>query len=112
MSPPPPVLKVWLEAEGVEDARRLAEALELMAVKDLSLLVTRTEGAEERDFWHAAIIQYGLGELHVEVALEPVQREQGLLNVQAAPPMAECRETLLTPMVTSDMYRFPCSLGR
>eukprot|EP00536_Pseudo-nitzschia_multiseries_P001770 jgi/Psemu1/181713/e_gw1.22.239.1 len=72
---PKPVITVRLESETSQEQARLSEALTLMSTEDPSLLVEETE---------SATLLSGLGELHIEVTLDRLQREFGLQVMVAA----------------------------
>lgn len=81
---PKPVITVRLEAETSTEQARLSEALALMSIEDPSLVVEETE---------SSTLLSGLGELHIEVTLDRLRREQGL-QVMVGPPAVAYRETI------------------
>ncbi|KQW08823.1 elongation factor G [Streptomyces sp. Root369] len=81
-----PVVSVAVEAERSADTDRLASALARLAEEDPSLVV-RTDAETSQT------LLSGMGELHLEVAVEKVRREHGLtLNVGR--PRVSYRETV------------------
>ncbi|MEU0207731.1 elongation factor G [Streptomyces canus] len=81
-----PVVSVAVEAERSVDTDRLASALVRLAEEDPSLVV-RTDAETGQT------LLSGMGELHLEVAVEKVRREHGLtLNVGR--PRVSYRETV------------------
>src|SRR3954452_12371355 len=81
-----PVVSVAVEAERSVDTDRLASALARLAEEDPSLVV-RTDAETGQT------LLSGMGELHLEVAVEKVRREHGLtLNVGR--PRVSYRETV------------------
>ena len=91
VAPPKPVITVRLEAETSAEQTRLSEALRLMAIEDPSLVVEETE---------STTLLSGLGELHIEVALDRLFREHGLTIMVGSPSVAyreTVKDTLETP---------------
>ncbi|WP_329439998.1 elongation factor G [Streptomyces canus] len=81
-----PVVSVAVEAERSVDTDRLASALARLAEEDPSLVVRTDAETGQR-------LLSGMGELHLEVAVEKVRREHGLtLNVGR--PRVSYRETV------------------
>ena len=87
---PKPVITVRLESESSQEEARLSNALKLMTTEDPSLLVEETE---------SATLLSGLGELHIEVAIDRIHREYGL-KVMVGPPFVAYRETVKTEIET------------
>mmetsp|Transcript_15326 Transcript_15326/g.35519 ORF Transcript_15326/g.35519 Transcript_15326/m.35519 type:complete len:748 (+) Transcript_15326:179-2422(+) len=81
---PKPVLTVRLESETSQEEARLSDALKLMSTEDPSLLFEETD---------SGTLLSGLGELHIEVALDRIHREYGL-QVMVGPPFVAYRETV------------------
>ncbi|MFI8537352.1 elongation factor G [Streptomyces aquilus] len=81
-----PVVSVAVEAVRSTDTDRLAQALARLAEEDPSLVV-RTDPETGQT------VLSGMGELHLEVALEKVRRDQGL-DVNAGRPRVALRETV------------------
>ncbi|MFI1721551.1 elongation factor G [Streptomyces sp. NPDC020489] len=82
-----PVVSVAVEAVRSTDTDRLATALARLAEEDPSLVV-RTDPETGQT------VLSGMGELHLEVALEKVRRDQGL-DVNAGRPRVAHRETVV-----------------
>ncbi|GAA0918172.1 hypothetical protein GCM10009560_14830 [Nonomuraea longicatena] len=76
-----PVVSVALEARGAADAGRLTAALTRLAVEDPSLAV-RTDRETGQT------LLSGMGELHLEVAVEKLRRDHGLAVVSGRPRVA------------------------
>ena len=92
VSSPKPVLKVRLEAESADQQTKLSAALLLLAVEDPSLMV------EEND---STTLLSGLGELHIEVTLDRLQREHGL-DVTVGKPAVSYRESLSASLLETE----------
>ncbi|MDN3025268.1 elongation factor G [Streptomyces sp. S.PB5] len=82
-----PVVSVAVEAVRSTDTDRLASALARLAEEDPSLVV-RTDPETGQT------VLSGMGELHLEVALEKVRRDQGV-DVNAGRPRVAHRETVV-----------------
>ncbi|MES5818273.1 elongation factor G [Streptomyces sp. RG80] len=82
-----PVVSVAVEAVRSTDTDRLATALARLAEEDPSLVV-RTDPETGQT------VLSGMGELHLEVALEKVRRDHGL-DVNAGRPRVAHRETVV-----------------
>ncbi|MBP5871039.1 elongation factor G [Streptomyces scabiei] len=82
-----PVVSVAVEARRSTDTDRLATALARLAEEDPSLVV-RTDPETGQT------LLSGMGELHLEVAVEKVRRSQGL-DVAVGRPRVACRETVV-----------------
>lgn len=98
---PKPVLTVRLEAETSQQQARLSAALELLCIEDPSLSVQETD---------SATLLSGLGELHVEVALDRIKREYGL-NVMVGAPSVSYRETVTERISTNGLVNYDKTLG-
>lgn len=98
---PKPVLKVRLEAETRQQQDRLTDALGLLAIEDPSLVVEETE---------SATLLSGLGELHIEVTIDRLQREFGL-NVLVGTPSVTYRETITDPLCTNGLCNYDSTIG-
>jgi elongation factor G len=85
-----PVVSVAVEARRRTDTGRLASALARLAEEDPSL--TLRSDAET-----GQTLLSGMGELHLEVAVERVRREHGL-EVTVGRPRVAYRETLVRPV--------------
>lgn len=81
-----PVVSVAVEARSSTDTDRLATALARLAEEDPSLVV-RTDAETGQT------VLSGVGELHLEVAVEKVRREAGL-DVNVGRPRVSYRETV------------------
>ncbi|MFD5085137.1 elongation factor G [Kitasatospora sp. NPDC058406] len=81
-----PVVTVAVEARRSVDSDRLATALARLAEEDPSLVVRTDPETGQR-------VLSGLGELHLEVAVERIRREQGL-EVSVGRPQVSHRETV------------------
>jgi len=97
---PKPVLTVRLEAETSSEQKRLSDALEIMAMEDPSLIVEESE---------STTLVSGLGELHIEVTLDRLNRDYGISRVRTGPPAVAYREILMEPIVTS--YNYDQTIG-
>ncbi|MEU3830761.1 elongation factor G [Streptomyces sp. NPDC029080] len=91
-----PVVSVAVEARRGTDTGRLAAALARLAEEDPSLVV-RTDGETGQT------VLSGMGELHLEVAVEKVRRDGGP-EVTVGRPRVACRETV-TGAVRGFVYR-------
>ncbi|MDL2076275.1 elongation factor G [Streptomyces sp. GXMU-J15] len=91
-----PVVSVAVEARLGKDTERLASALARLADEDPSLVV-RTDPETGQT------LLSGLGELHLEVAVERLRRERGL-EVSVGRPQVSYRETVVRG-VTGLVYR-------
>lgn len=98
---PKPVLKVRLEAETSEEQKRLVQALSLLVIEDPSLVVEETE---------STTLLSGLGELHIEVALDRLYREFGLRVTTGAPSVAY-RETVTDIVETEGLLEYDRTIG-
>lgn len=98
---PKPVLTVRLEAETAESQARLSDALVLLAVEDPSLVIEETD---------TTTLLSGLGELHIEVTLDRLQREHGIHVVVGAPSVAY-RETLTDAVETQGLVDYDRTFG-
>ncbi|WP_369173850.1 elongation factor G [Streptomyces sp. R28] len=81
-----PVVSVAVEARTSTDTDRLASALARLAEEDPSLVV-RTDAETGQT------VLSGMGELHLEVAVEKIRREAGL-DVNVGRPRVSYRETV------------------
>jgi elongation factor G len=91
-----PVVSVAVEARRVADIGRLASALAHLAEEDPSLAV-------RSDPETGQTVLSGLGELHLEVAVEKIRRDRGLEVITGRPEVAY-RETVVRG-VTGLVYR-------
>ncbi len=81
-----PVISLALEPRNSEEGKILDEALERYQAEDPTLTAALDEGSGHR-------IVSGMGELHLEVLLERMQREYGL-SPRSGQPQVVMRETL------------------
>ncbi|MES9990445.1 MAG: elongation factor G [Candidatus Thiodiazotropha sp.] len=86
---PDPVIKITVAPITAQDHERLAEALHNLAEDD------PTFKAETDDETGQTIIS-GMGELHLEILLEKLKREQGV-NVRTGNPKVAYKETVTRP---------------
>jgi elongation factor G len=98
---PKPVLTVRLEAESMEQQTRLSEALVLLTIEDPSLVVEETE---------SVTLLSGLGELHIEVTLDRIQREFGL-HVLVGAPSVTYRETITDTIESPGLVDYDRTIG-
>uniref|UniRef100_A0AAU2VFF5 Elongation factor G n=1 Tax=Streptomyces sp. NBC_00003 TaxID=2903608 RepID=A0AAU2VFF5_9ACTN len=91
-----PVVSVAVEAKRATDTGRLAAALARLAEEDPSLVV-RTDDETGQT------VLSGMGELHLEVAVEKIRRDQGV-EVAVGRPQVSYRETVVRG-VTGLVYR-------
>ena len=98
---PKPVLTVRVEAENAEQESKLLEALTLLVAEDPSLLVEETG---------SATLISGLGELHIEVVVDRLQREYGLA-VWIGKPSVAYRETVLEVIETPGLVDYDRTVG-
>ena len=83
---PEPVINIALEPRGAGDEERLRAALHGLAEEDPTCRVTVDENSGQ-------IILAGMGELHLEVLVERVQREYGV-PVRTGKPRVTYKETI------------------
>ncbi|HEB53129.1 MAG TPA: GTP-binding protein [bacterium] len=81
---PSPVLAVTFEPDRAEDAARLYQAVQMLAVDDPTLRVAR-----ERD----RIVVRGMGELHLEITADLVRARVGV-GFRVSKPRVDRRETV------------------
>jgi elongation factor G len=98
---PKPVLQVRVEAESTEQQKRLSEALKLLSIEDPSLIVEETGDST---------LLSGLGELHIDITLDRVQREFGL-QVMVGPPSVTYRETIFDSVLSDGLVNYDRSVG-
>ncbi|MGW6710358.1 elongation factor G [Streptomyces sp. NPDC054956] len=91
-----PVVTVAVEARRSTDVGRLSSALARLAVEDPSLVV-------RSDPETGQTVLSGMGELHLEVAVEKIRRDHGL-DVTVGRPQVSYRETVVRG-VTGLVYR-------
>jgi elongation factor G len=83
---PEPVIKITVTPQTAQDHERIAEALQHLAEDDPTF---RTETEEET----GQTLIAGMGELHLEVLIERLKREQGV-NVRTSTPKVAYKETI------------------
>ncbi|MGW2817222.1 elongation factor G [Streptomyces sp. NPDC001415] len=91
-----PVVSVAVEAKRATDTGRLAAALARLAEEDPSLVVRTDEETGQT-------VLSGMGELHLEVAVEKIRRDQDV-EVTVGRPQVSYRETVVRG-VTGLVYR-------
>jgi elongation factor G len=84
LTSPKPVLTLRVEANSVSEQTRLSAALAMLAVEDPSLVIEETP---------TTTLISGLGELHMEIILDRLRREFGLV-VRTGKPAVSYRETI------------------
>lgn len=84
---PEPVVSQIMEANSAQDVAAIRQALESLAVEDLSLGVR-----EERETGRFEVS--GQGELHLDIVAERLRREFGL-RIRTGNPRVNCRERLV-----------------
>ncbi|MGD8243843.1 MAG: elongation factor G, partial [Anaerolineae bacterium] len=94
---PDPVIKVALKPPTSEQREKLREAVRRLADEDPTL--EQSYDPETREETLA-----GMGELHLEIAVDRLRREFGLMP-QVSPPEVAYRETVLEPAETRTTYR-------
>ena len=94
---PDPVIKVALSPPSNEQRERLREAVRRLADEDPTLEHGYDPETSEETL-------AGMGELHLEIAVDRLQREFGL-TPQTSPPEVAYRETIRRPTETTTTYR-------
>jgi len=87
---PEPVIKITVTPLTAQDHERIAEALQHLAEDDPTF---RAETEEET----GQTLLSGMGELHLEVVIERLRREQGV-NVRTGKPRVAYKETVSQPV--------------
>lgn len=87
---PEPVIKITVTPLTAQDHERIAEALQHLAEDDPTF---RAETEEET----GQTLIAGMGELHLEVLVERLKREQGV-NVRTGTPKVAYKETISRPV--------------
>ena len=98
---PKPVLTVRVEAENAELQSKLMESLNLLIAEDPSLKVEETG---------SATLLSGLGELHIEIVVDRLQREYGLA-VWIGKPSVAYRETVQNVIETPGLVDYDRTVG-
>ncbi len=83
-----PVISMALEPRNADEGKTLDEALARYSAEDPTLGVSQDEGSGDR-------IISGMGELHLDVIMERMQREYGI-SPRAGQPQVVARETVRT----------------
>jgi elongation factor G len=91
---PAPVLAMAVISDSRPDADKLSLALNRLAEEDPTFVVSSDPETED-------IIISGMGELHLEIILDRLQREYGVAVAAGAPQVAY-RETLTSPAEVSE----------
>lgn len=86
---PPPVMAVALEPVSRADDDKLAAALQKLLEADPTLRLERVAATRQTVLW-------GMGHVHLEVAIKALEGRYGV-SVTAAPPRVAYRETLTRP---------------
>ncbi|MDP2792011.1 MAG: GTP-binding protein [Rectinemataceae bacterium] len=84
---PVPVVSLVMEPASLEDVAAIRDALETLALEDLSLRLS-----EEKETGRFEVS--GQGELHLDIVAERLKREFGL-RIRTGNPRVNCRERLL-----------------
>lgn len=88
----PPVFTVAVEADSPAEQKALEAALEVLVRQDPSLRVATDERTEE-------LLVSGMGQLHLQVALERLKREHGLKNLRTGSVSVAYREGIAAEAV-------------
>ncbi len=91
---PEPVIKITVTPLTAQDHERIAEALQHLAEDDPTF---RAESEEET----GQTLLSGMGELHLEVLIERLRREQGV-SVRTGKPRVAYKETISLPVSRSE----------
>jgi elongation factor G len=91
---PEPVIKITIAPITAQDNERLADALHHLAEDDPTF---KAEADEET----GQTILSGMGELHLEVLLDRLKREQGV-NVRTGNPKVAYKETITQPAMRTE----------
>ncbi len=91
-----PVMTLALEPHNADEGNTLDEALERYTTEDPTLRVRIDEGSGHR-------MLSGMGELHLDVILERMQREYGT-RPRAGQPQVLCRETIMTSATAEGIF--------
>merc|ERR1712157_69768 len=90
-----------IEVQNTSEQAKLSAALKLLTIEDPSLQVKETD--------HATLLS-GLGELHMEIILDRLEREFGIMVV-TGPPSVQYKETISQTMDTCALVPFDKMLG-
>jgi elongation factor G len=91
-----PVISLAFEPKNAEEGERLDEALANLTAEDPTLFVEMNEATGQR-------IVSGMGELHLEILGDRLQREY-TINPRVGNPQVVCRETLGTEVEASAVF--------
>lgn len=94
---PEPVVSLAVEARGVDDRDKLLPALEKLQWEDPTFRVHEDEETGQT-------ILTGMGELHLEVVVDRLQREFGV-GVKTGRPQVVYRETITRPVERREVFR-------
>lgn len=90
---PPPVFSLALEPASAAQLPQLEAALAILTTEDPSLVVAGgKDDINSSD--DGQIVLKGLGELHLEVAVDKLRRQHRLTDLMTGRPAVSCRETL------------------
>ena len=92
-----PVLSLAIEATSAEDETKLLDALDKLQQEDPTLRLAEDEETGQR-------VLHGMGELHLQIAFERLQREFNL-RVRAGRPAVVVRETLAGSASALELYQ-------
>ncbi len=95
---PEPVVSLAVEAKGAEDRERLPFALEQLQWEDPTFRVY-----EDRET--GQIILSGMGELHLEIVIDRLNREYGV-QVKTGRPRVVYRETLRYQVIRRETFQY------
>ncbi|HEY6837357.1 MAG TPA: elongation factor G [Geobacteraceae bacterium] len=87
---PEPVVSLAVEARGADDREKLPSALERLQWEDPTFRVREDEETGQT-------ILTGMGELHLEIIVDRLEREYGVM-VKTGPPQVVYRETVTRPV--------------
>ncbi len=91
-----PVMTLALEPHNADEGKALDDALERYTTEDPTLKVRVDEGSGHR-------MLSGMGELHLDVILERMQREYGI-RPRSGQPQVLCRETIMASASADGLF--------
>lgn len=91
-----PVISLALEPRNSEEEEKLLQALEKLTQEDPTLFMERDKDTQQ-------ILLSGMGELHLEVALDRLRREYRA-DFRAGKPQVVCRETVLRRASAEEIF--------
>jgi elongation factor G len=94
-----PVLSLAVEPKAASDEDKMLECLDKLLQEDPTLRLEEDEETGQR-------LLYGMGELHLQIAFERLEREYGL-HLRAGRPRVALRETLAGPGSADYLYQPP-----